>query len=393
MLTASRGPNWIKALLVPLTILSWLALLIVTGWLLSHVAKALLTLILAALLAFAANPIVSRLERRMPRALAVSIAFVGGALALIGLISVVVVTAVGQVQQLVHNLPSYSARAQGLQPRLLNLLNHFGISSSQLNTLRENLVGYVQSIGTRAASGAFDLATGLANLIIELILILILGIYLTANSGRITQWLRDQAPAGQKGRAEMTISIVNRVVGGYIRGTLVMALFIGTLVGVGMQVIGVPYAALLGVLAFFMEFIPVIGVLISGAACAAVAVTQSVVLALVVLGYFVVIHIIEGDVVGPKVMGRAIGVHPAVAVLALVAGSEVLGLWGALFGAPIAGLVQSAVAAVWQEMHGGTRSDAPATPAPVPLPGDVLEAGGGAPERRRRRPAASGEEQ
>jgi predicted PurR-regulated permease PerM len=306
---------------------------------------------------------------------------------------VVVVTAVGQVQQLVHNLPSYSKRAQGLQPQLLNLLQHFGISSSQLNTLRENLVGYVQSIGTGAASSAFDLATGLANLIIELILILILGIYLTANSGRITQWLRDQAPAGQKGRAEMTISIVNRVVGGYIRGTLVMALFIGTLVGVGMQVIGVPYAALLGVLAFFMEFIPVIGVLISGAACAAVAVTQSVVLALVVLGYFVVIHIIEGDVVGPKVMGRAIGVHPAVAVLALVAGSEVLGLWGALFGAPIAGLVQSAVAAVWQEMHGGTRSDAPATPAPVPLPGDVLEAGGGAPERRRRRPAASGEEQ
>jgi predicted PurR-regulated permease PerM len=390
MLTASRGPNWTKALLVPLTILSWLALLIVTTWLLSHVAKALLTLVLAALLAFAANPIVSRLERMMPRVLAVSITFVGGALALIGLISVVVVTAVGQVQQLVHNLPSYSARAQGLQPRLLNLLQHFGISSSQLNSVRENLVGYVQSIGTRAASGAFDLATGIANLIIELILILILGIYLTANSGRITRWLREQAPAGQKGRAEMTISIVNRVVGGYIRGTLVMALFIGTLVGVGMQVIGVPYAALLGVLAFFMEFIPVIGVLISGAACAAVAVTQSVVLALVVLGYFVVVHIIEGDVVGPKVMGKAIGVHPAVAVLALVAGSEVLGLWGALFGAPIAGLIQSAVAAVWHEMHGGTRT--PAAPAPVPLPGEPLPADAGASERRRRRPAASGEE-
>jgi predicted PurR-regulated permease PerM len=390
MLTASRGPNWVKALLVPLTILSWLALLIVTTWLLSHVAKALLTLVLAALLAFAANPIVSRLERMMPRVLAVSITFVGGALMLIGLISVVVVTAVGQVQQLVHNLPSYSTRAQGLQPRLLNLLQHFGISSSQLNSVRENLVGYVQSIGTRAASGAFDLATGLANLIIELILILILGIYLTANSGRITRWLREQAPTGQKGRAEMTISIVNRVVGGYIRGTLVMALFIGTLVGVGMQVIGVPYAALLGVLAFFMEFIPVIGVLISGAACAAVAVTQSVVLALVVLGYFVVVHVIEGDVVGPKVMGKAIGVHPAVAVLALVAGSEVLGLWGALFGAPIAGLIQSAVAAVWHEMHGGTRT--PAAPAPVPLPGEPLPTDAAASDRRRRRPAASGEE-
>jgi predicted PurR-regulated permease PerM len=394
MLTASRGPNWVKALLVPLTILSWLALLIVTTWLLSHVAKALLTLVLAALLAFAANPIVNWLERRMPRVLAVSITFVGGALVMIGLLTVVVVAAVGQVQQLVHNLPSYSARAQGLQPRLLNLLEHFGISSSQLNTLRENLVGYVQTIGTRAASGAFDLAAGLANLIIEMVLILILGIYLTANSGRITQWLREQAPAGQKGRAEMTISIVNRVVGGYIRGTLVMALFIGTLVGLGMQIIGVPYAALLGVLAFFMEFIPVIGVFISGAACAAVAVTQSPVLALVVLGYFVVVHIIEGDVVGPRVMGKAIGVHPAVSLLALVAGGEVLGLWGALFGAPIAGLIQSAAAAVWHEIHGGTRTEPPAAPAPVPLPGEPLPTDRGASDRRRRRPAASsGEEQ
>jgi hypothetical protein len=90
------------------------------------------------------------------------------------------------------------------------------------------------------------------------------------------------------------------------------------------------------------------------------------------------------------VMGKAIGVHPAVAVLALVAGSEVLGLWGALFGAPIAGLIQSAVAAVWHEMHGGTRT--PAAPAPVPLPGEPLPADAGASERRRRRPAASGEE-
>src|SRR5438105_3822351 len=168
MLPATQGPGWPRALIVPLTILSWLAVLLVTVWLASHVAKALLTLILASLLAFAANPVVNWLQRRMPRALAVTTAFVGGALLIVGIVSVVVVAAVGQVQQLVHNLPSYSARAESLQPRLLSLLDHFGISSSQLNQLRENLVGYVQTVGSGVASGAFGLATGVANLLIEM---------------------------------------------------------------------------------------------------------------------------------------------------------------------------------------------------------------------------------
>ncbi len=98
MVTAPRGPNWVRALLVPLTILSWLALLIVTGWLLSHVARALLVLVLAGLLAFAASPIVNRLERFMPRAVAVSITFVVGALLMAGFVTVVVVAAADQVQ-------------------------------------------------------------------------------------------------------------------------------------------------------------------------------------------------------------------------------------------------------------------------------------------------------
>jgi predicted PurR-regulated permease PerM len=366
MLLASKGSGNPRALIVPLTILSWLAVLIVTVWLASHLTKTLITLVLASLIAFAANPLVHRLERWMPRGLAVTVTFAGGSLLLMGFLTAVVIAAVGQVQQLVHNLPSYSTRVQGLQPKALTLLNHFGVSAEQLNHVRENLISYVQTIGTRAASGAFDLAAGIVALIIEMVLILILGIYLTANSTRITAWLREQAPASQKGRVETTISIVNRVVGGYVRGTLTMALFIGTLVGLGMQVLGVPYAVMLGVLAFFMEFIPVIGVFISGAACAAVAATKGGILALLVIGYFVVVHVIEGDLVGPRVMGKALGVHPAVALLALVAGGETLGLWGALFGAPIAGLIQSFASAIWQESQ-ATRIQTASGSTPISL--------------------------
>jgi predicted PurR-regulated permease PerM len=110
-----------------------------------------------------------------------------------------------------------------------------------------------------------------------------------------------------------------------------------------------------------MEFVPILGVLISGAVCVALALFQGWVLALLVVGYFVVVHVIEGDLVGPRVMGRAVGIHPAVALLALVAGTDLLGFWGALFGAPIAGVLQAIVVAAWKEV----RRSEPRTPKAV----------------------------
>src|SRR5207248_10162789 len=74
---------------------------------------------------------------------------------------------------------------------------------------------------------------------------------------------------------------------------------------------------------------------------------------LIVLAYFVIVHVIEGDVVGPRIMGRAVGIHPATGLVALVAGTEVFGVWGALFAAPLAGLLQAIIVVAWVEFRGG----------------------------------------
>jgi predicted PurR-regulated permease PerM len=145
------------------------------------------------------------------------------------------------------------------------------------------------------------------------------------------------------------LDTVNRVIGGYIRGQLTLSTLVGVLVGVSMAVLSIPYAILLGFLAFVLEFIPFLGVLISGAACVLVALTQGVVKALIVLAVFVIIHVIEGDVVGPRIVGSAIGLHPAISIIALIAGAELFGLWGALFAAPIAGVTQAVTVAFWRE--------------------------------------------
>ncbi len=351
--TAALPASWQRALYLPLIILAWLAIVLVGGWLLAHVAKALLTLLLSGIVAFALTPLVSLLARWLPRGLAIAMAYVLGFAVLLGLIAFLVVTAATQVTSLVDNLPRYARQAQHLTPQLLPLLRPFGVTPATLHTAQQQAIGSVRGVGTTAATESLGLVSGIVSTLIELVLILILSVYLTANGPQIARRLRRETPGAQRWRTGLLIAIVNQVVGGYIRGTLTLATLVGVLVGGGMLILHVPYAVLLGVLAFFMEFIPIIGVLISGTVCVLIALFQGPVVALLVLIYFAVVHVIEGDVVGPRIMGKAVGIHPATALLALVAGSELFGLWGALFGAPLAGVLQAVGTAAWRELRGG----------------------------------------
>ncbi len=180
-------------------------------------------------------------------------------------------------------------------------------------------------------------------------LVLVLSLYFLVAGPKIVGWLGRSAPVAQRKRLANTLAALQRVLGGYLRGQLTLSTLIGTLVGGGMFVIGVPYAVLLGLLAFLLEFIPTLGTLLSGVICVLVALTQGWVLALIVLGYFVLIHILEGYVVAPRVLAKAVGLHPAVSIIALLVGAELLGVWGALFAAPVAGLLQVLLTTLWQE--------------------------------------------
>jgi predicted PurR-regulated permease PerM len=349
--------SWQRALYIPLIVLAWLAIVLLGGWLLTHVAKTLLTLLLSGITAFALTPLVSVLARWLPRGLAIAVAYVLGFVVVLGLGALLVATAATQVTTLVGNLPKYAHQLRQFEPQLVTILQPFGVTPAKLHATEQQAIAYLQGIGTTAAKDSLSLVSGIVGTVINIVLILILSVYLTANGPRIAQRLRHETPGSQRWRTSLLIATVNQVVGGYIRGTLTMATLIGVLVGGGMLVMHVRYAALLGMLAFFMEFIPIVGVLISGAFCILIALFQGWVLALLVLAYFVVVHIIEGDVVGPRIMGKAVGIHPATALVALVAGTELFGFWGALFAAPLAGLLQAIGTATWRELRGG---DAPA---------------------------------
>ena len=222
----------------------------------------------------------------------------------------VVATTAAEVTNLVASLPAYAQQGQALQPRVEAMLAPFGVAQGALGDLQQRAVAELQATGTTVARESLARLAEVFGTVLDLVLVFILSVYLAANGARIAEWLKAETPSGStRYRAHLLVAVTSRVVGGYIRGVLLLVLLIGVLVGAGLAVLGVPYAVLLGVLAFFMEFVPVLGVFISGAAALIVAIVhfQELLRPLLVLGYFILVHVIEGDVIGPRIMGKAVG--------------------------------------------------------------------------------------
>lgn len=340
--------RWTRRVLIPLAILAWAGVAIIILMAAGYVSRTLLLLFIAMLLAYALSPLVSLFARVIPRFLAIFVVYllVFGAIGM--MLYFIVRTSIDQIISLSHYLGTLFPTGKNAHPSALEqTLHSLGITQSQIAAAQERIISQAEGL----AGNIVPVVTGVAGAALDIIVVAVMSIYLLIDGRRATNWLRQNMPRRQRGRIRFLLDTLQRVVGGYIRGQLFLCTLIGLLVGIGMQILGVPYALLLGVLAFFLEFIPVLGTFVSGAICVLFALTKGWLLAVIVLAYFVIVHVIEGDVVGPRVVGKVIGLHPVVSLAALLAGGELFGIWGALFASPIAGVIQAFLIAMWYEWH------------------------------------------
>jgi predicted PurR-regulated permease PerM len=338
--------KWIRRCGLPFAILGWTGVALLLLWLAGHIVQTLLLLTIASLLAYALSPAVKILTRFMPRLLAILIVYLVILGALSALLYLIVSTAIVQFSSLAGYVqvlltPGKNGQLTPLEQTARSL----GISPAQIASASDQLVTSIEGL----SGSIVPLLTGLVGAILDVILVAVLSIYFLAGGSRVFDWLRENMPQQQQGHMKLLLDTLQRVVGGYIRGQLILCAFVGLLVGIGMAVIGVPFAILLGVLAFMFEFIPILGTLASGAICVLLALTKGWVFAVIVLAYFVIVHVVEGDVVGPRLVGKTIGLHPIVSLAALIAGAELFGIAGALLASPIAGVLQALLVAIWVE--------------------------------------------
>lgn len=346
-----KRSSWSARRDVVLTILGWLAVAWVLLFVLGRLGHSLFLLTFAALLAFVLDPAIRALERHMPRIAAVLLAYLSALGGLGAVLYLVVSTAVEQIQSVIPTVRDLlTPNGAGESSPVVRSLERAGVSHQRIVDAGQRVTAQAEHL----TGSLLPILQGTFSSILDVVLVLILSVYLVLDGGRLVGWLRTGTPRTMRPRIEFLLATFERIVGGYVRGQLILSTLIGVLVGGGMAVFRVPDALLLGILAFVLAFIPILGTLVSGAACVLLALTQGLLIAVAVLAYFVVMHVIEGDVLGPRIVGKALGLHPIVSILAVITGSELFGVTGALFAAPLTGIglaILTAGWSAWKESH------------------------------------------
>jgi predicted PurR-regulated permease PerM len=372
-LDSSASAKWFRRLAAPLVILAWIGLTAVILWTASYVARSLILVSIAAILAFALAPAVKLLQQRLPRLLSILLVYI----IVFGGISVIIYflirAAVIQASELKSEVGSLLKPTTGSAPSPLETtLQSLGIDQAQIQNARQVIVSHLGGL----VNDAVPVLRGIFNFVLDIIVVAMLSIYFLLDGARLTRRLRENMPLAQQKRGFFLLDTLEHVVGGYIRGQLILSLLIGLLVGSGMAILQVPHPVLLGELAFLLAFVPVLGTFISAAACILLSFAatnswfvnlthQSWLLAVVVLLYFIGVHAIESHIVGPRVVGHAVGLHPIISIAALIAGAELFGILGALFVAPVVGIIQAIIISLWREWRAAHPDQFPQKPVTV----------------------------
>ncbi len=334
-----------RRLIIALTVLAFLAIGSVAVYAISLIVGAVILLMLSALLAYLIYPLVLFLQRHLLHSLAIAVAYllVAGALAVV--MFIVTSSLIRQSSALAQSIQFLLSPAGERQTQsLFGFLGKLGITTDQVAQLKNQLLS--QALG--ALSGLLPFLIAFFSNIINLILVVTLSVYFAIDGPRIVRWLRLKTPVSQRGIINFLLSALDQSLGGYFRGSLLQALIGALGTGVGLALLHVPYAALLGTLFFFLFFIPVFGsIVISGLSILA-AVPQGLVVVLIVAVYMTFLQgIVLGQILGPRIFSKTVGVHPIVALFALFAGAELFGLLGGFLAIPVAGVLQQIIVALW----------------------------------------------
>jgi predicted PurR-regulated permease PerM len=304
----------------------------------------LLTFLMAAVLAYALNPLVRHLEQlRVPRVLAVMGIFVVLTLAVVAALLVLIIPALGQVQTLIQNPEALVERLNGLVGRAREL-PYVGERVAELD--QEAIIGFVQSNAPSAgqmlqgATGFIGGVFGVFGTALNLVLMLIVSIYLLLDREKVTRAVLGAIPHTMRDQAVELFYAVERSLIKYLRGQLTLCAMMG-IIGwaIAFFVIG-RYSLVIGLWVGLTEIIPVIGAFLGAVPAVLIALfVGGYSEALIVAGLFLVAQQIEGNILVPKVMGGSVGVHPLWVLFATLAGTTLYGIVGAIFAVPVVAIV------------------------------------------------------
>jgi predicted PurR-regulated permease PerM len=364
---ARRG--WAETWIVVRTVLIVLA---VVGalWLVYELSTIILLVVFSFLFAYMIAPLVAFIRRRVTfgrsRPLAPGLAIGIAYLVILGAIALSVGWGVprllDQMAQAARQAPGRleSARANA-EPfnALYGQLERFGLPPVLIQRGVSVITSAIET-GMRALGTAF---VRLATYVPWLVVIPIVAFFLLKDAPAFRRGALRLVPAGgPRTQAEELLGRIDAALAAYIRAQLVACLIVGAMVGVGLTLLRVPYAAILGLAAGVAEFVPLVGPLVIAVVSAVVAALHAPILAVWVLVFLGVLRVLEDYVIYPRLIGSNIHLHPLAVILVVLAGAELAGAVGVLLSVP-ALAIASATCRYFVESTGGRSRTPRARPA------------------------------
>ncbi|MYU25655.1 AI-2E family transporter [Streptomyces sp. SID8352] len=315
-----------------------------TVWVLMRVISAVrlvvLAFVVALLITALLQPTVARLRRRgVPRALATALTAILG-FVVMGLIGWFV------TWQVMENIDDLSSQIQSgideLRKWLLNSPLH--VTDKQINEIAKSLREAVGANSDQITSAGLEGVTVVVEALTGILLAVFSTLFLLYDGKRIWEWTLKLVPAAARPGVAGAGPRAWRTLTAYVRGTVIVALIDAIFIGLGIYFLHVPMAVPLAVFIFLFAFIPLVGAVMSGALAVVVAlVTQGVFAAVMTLVVVLLVQQIEGHILQPFILGRAVRVHPLAVVLSVAAGGMVAGIGGAVVAVPLVAVANTVV--------------------------------------------------
>jgi predicted PurR-regulated permease PerM len=304
--------------------------------------KPLTWLVIAAFIAIAVSGPVNLLSRWMRRGLAIAAVYITLILIPVGIGALIIPGLVSQAQELGSNAPQYARDVTDFVNKnetLRNLNEKYDITSK----LEKEAKKLPSKIGD-AAAVLRDIGVGIVNSVFAGVTILILSIFMVAGGRRWIAWFLTTRDPEHADRIERVLDEVGQAVGAYFRGALLQATIAGISSFIVLTILGVPFAAPLALVVFFFDLIPVVGATLAAVLVALVTLFVNFPVALIVWVIFAVVYQqVENYVIQPQIQRRAVEIEPFTVLVAVLFGTTLFGVMGALLAIPSAAAIQIAV--------------------------------------------------
>ena len=330
------------------TIFKVLLILVAIGllWLLRDImAMLFVALLLTALI----DPFATWFARHhIPRALAVILVY--AVLLALGVLIVVLLVPplISQVQQLIAN---FSLIFDGLThsfSRLQDFTVEYGFGEnfqSSLQTLEDGVTSSFITI--------FSTISGFFGSLAAFVIVLVLTFYMVVEEDAARRFFKNVAPVEYQPFLANLFNKMQKRVGYWLRGQLVLGVVVGLAVYLGLLILGVPFALLLGLIAGLLEIIPYAGPILSSVPILIIAFSVSPIKGFAALVLVIAIQQIENNILVPKIMQKAIGLNPVISIVAMLVGIKFGGLVGALLAIPVATMISVAI----EELFSGSATE------------------------------------